>query len=85
MFTIIDHDDSRSKIKGWVKDCYDGKDSRRDVTVEVLNQAGDAVRTFNLIDCFPTSLDYLDVGAGGTAGTVGKIRLEVRVNRITMA
>lgn len=85
VFTIIDHDDSRSKIKSWVKDCYDGKDSRRDVTVEVLNQAGDAVRTFNLIDCFPTSLDYVDVGAGGTAGTVGKIRLEVRVNRITMA
>jgi len=84
-FTLIDHDDTRSKIKGWMKDCYEGKDARKDITVEVLNQAGDTVRTFNLIDTFPCALDYVDVGSGGDAGTVGKIRLEVRVNRIEMA
>jgi phage tail-like protein len=84
-FDIIDHDDSRKMVKGWVKDCYDGKDSRKDITIELFNQSGGTVRTFNLIDCFPTSLDYLDVGSAGGAGTVGKIRLEVRVNRIVMA
>lgn len=85
VFTIIDHDDSRKAIKSWVKDTYEGKDPRKDLTIELFNQAGDTVRTFNLIDCFPTSLDYLAVGSGGTEGTVGKIRLEVRVNRIEMA
>jgi phage tail-like protein len=84
-FEIIDHDDSRKECKAWMKDCYDGKDARKDLTIELWNQAGDTVRTFNLIDTFPTSLDYVDVGSGGGAGTVGKIRLEVRVNRIEMA
>ena len=85
VFTIIDHDDSRKTVKQWVKDTYEGNDPRKDLTIELFNQASDTVRTFNLIDCFPTSLDYLSVGSGGTEGTVGKIRLEVRVNRITMA
>jgi phage tail-like protein len=84
-FEVIDHDDSRKDIKTWVKTCYDGNDARKDITIELWNQAKDTVRTFNLIDCFPTSLDYLDVGSAGDAGTVGKIRLEVRVNRITMS
>ena len=84
-FTIIDHDESRKEIKAWMKDCYEGKDARKDITIEVLNQAGDTVRTFNLIDTFPVALDYVDVGSGGDSGTVDKIRLEVRVNRIDMA
>lgn len=85
VFEILDHKDTMPNIKSWVKDVYDGKEVRKDITLEVHDQSGDIVRSFNFIDCFPVSLDYLNCGAAGASGSVGRARLEIRVNRIDMA
>ena len=82
-FTGILTEDTR--IQNWVKDVYSGKDIRKDITVECYDQAGDTVRTFNLMDTFPVHFSILNVGADGQSGTVIKWQLEVRVNRIEMA
>ena len=80
-----EHKDTIGKIKSWVKDVYDGKEIRKDITIEVLDQAHDTVRTFNLIDTFPTHFNILNVGAEGQSGSVVHWTLEVRVDRIDMA
>jgi phage tail-like protein len=85
VFEILEHKDSFPKIKSWVKDCYDGKETRKDISLEIFDQAKDTVRTFNFMDCFPVSLDYLNLGAAGSSGSVNRARLEIRVNRIDMA
>jgi len=85
VFEILDHKDSMPNIKQWVKDVYDGKEVRKDITLEVHDQSKDIVRSFNFCDCFPVSLDYLNCGAAGASGSVGRARLEIRVNRIDMA
>jgi phage tail-like protein len=84
-FEGVEHKDTIQNIKSWVKDTYDGKEIRKDITIEVFDQAGDTVRSFNLIDTWPTHFSILDCGAEGSAGTVVKWTLEVRVNRIDMA
>lgn len=84
-FTGVEHKDSIGKIKNWVKDVYEGKEIRKDITIEVYDQAKDTVRTFNLLTCWPTSFSILDCGADGQAGSVVHWTLEVRVNRIDMA
>jgi hypothetical protein len=85
VFEMAEHKDSFPAIKGWMKDVYDGKEIRKDITLDVYDQSKDTVRSFNFIDCFPVSLDYLNCGAAGSSGSVVKARLEVRVNRIEMA
>jgi len=84
-FEGLEHADSIGNIRDWVKTVYDGAAPRKDITIEVYDQAGDTVRTFNLMSCFPLHFSILDVGADGTSGTVVRWTLEVRVNRIDMA
>ena len=84
-FEGVEHKDTIGNIKTWVKDTYDGKEIRKDITIETYDQAGDTVRTFNLIDTWPTHFTILNCGADGQAGSVVHWTLEVRVNRIDMA
>lgn len=84
-FEGLEHKDSIGNIKSWVKDVYDGKEARKDMTIEVKDQSGDVVRTFNLMRCFPTHFQILDLAADGSNGTVVRWTLEVRVDRIDMA
>jgi phage tail-like protein len=84
-FEGAEHKDSIGNIKNWVKEVYDGKEIRKDISIEVYDQAKDTVRTFNLMDTFPTHFSILDCGADGQSGTVIRWTLEVRVNRIQMA
>ena len=84
-FEGVEHKDTIGNIKSWVKDTYEGREIRKDITIEVFDQAGDTVRTFNLIDTWPTHFSILDCGAYGQAGTVVKWTCEVRVNRMDMA
>ena len=84
-FTGLEHESSIGKIKSWVKDVYEGNEIRKPITIEVFDQSGDTVRTFNLIDTWPTSFSILNVGADGGTGSVMCWTLEVRVNRIDMA
>ena len=67
----------------WYNSVAEGKDDRRDISVTLLKPNGDAVRTFNLIDTFPTHFEVLDLDAGEPE--VAKLSLTVRVNRIEMA
>src|SRR5437588_421979 len=77
-FTGAEHPQDVSKVKTWVKTAYDGGDARKDITVEVRNQAGDSVRTFNLFRCLPVAFSSIDFGSQGGAQTSHWV-LEVRV------
>jgi len=83
-FEGAEHQDGVKKIRQWIKDAYDGKDSRKDITVEVKNQKGEAVRTFNLFRCLPISYSSIDLNAQGGGGTMHWV-VEVRVQRVEMA
>lgn len=78
-----EHTEGVKKIRGWIKDAYDGKDARKDITVEVKNQKGEAVRTFNLYRCLPVSYSSIDFNSQGGASTM-HWTVEVRVQRIEM-
>lgn len=73
-----------TSMENWIREVYNGKDIRKDITVTILNPKGEGLRTFDLIDCFPTRYEILDMDSG-PSGEVMKWTLEVRVNRIEMA
>jgi phage tail-like protein len=78
------HSDSFGTIRDWVKDCYEGKEIRKAITINIrTQQTEDPARAFNLHDTFPVHFDWIDIAAGG--GAVAKWTLEVRVNRCEMA
>lgn len=80
------HSGTFPNIKDWVKATYNGEDIRKDITINLrAHQTEDSARGFNLLSCFPTSFNYIDIGAGGSSGAVRSWTLEVRVNRIEMA
>ena len=83
-FQGAEHKDGVKKIRSWVKDAHDGKNARKSLTIELQNQKGEAVRTFHLHECFPTSYSSIDLGSQGGGGTMTWV-LEVRVTRVEMA
>lgn len=84
-FEGVCHASTFSKIQSWVKACYDGKEIRKTITVNLrVHQSEKAARTFNLVDTFPQAFDYVDIAAEGNNGVVIRWRLEVRVDRIEM-
>lgn len=82
-FQGAEHTDGVKKIRQWVKDAYDGKDARKDITVEIHAQDGSTVRTFNLYRCLPVAYSSIDFNSQGGAATMHWV-LEVRVQRIEM-
>lgn len=85
-FEGVCHAGTFNKIQKWVKDCYDGKDIRKPITINLrTHQSDKAFRTFNLIDAFPQRFNYIDIAAEGASGAVIHWTLEVRVDRIEMA
>jgi len=82
-FEGAEHPDGVKKIRQWIKDAYDGKDARKDITVEVHSQKGEAVRTFNLYRCLPVAYLSIDFNSQGGAATMHWV-VEVRVQRIEM-
>lgn len=78
-FEGAEHKDSIGNIKNWVKDAYEGKECRKAISINVFDQAGSTVRSFNLIDCFPLHFNILNVENGRS--DVVHWTLEVRVNR----
>jgi len=83
-FTGAEHKDTVKTVRAWVKDAYDGKPSRKNITVEVHNQKQEIVRSFNLLECLPVSYSSIDFGSQGGGGTMHWV-LEVRVQRVEMA
>ncbi len=83
-FTGAEHADSVKNIRQWVKSAYDGKPSRKNITVEVHNQKHEIIRTFNLMECLPVAYSSIDFNSQGGAATMHWV-LEVRVQRIEMA
>jgi phage tail-like protein len=73
-----------TSIQDWVMDTYNGKDIRKDITVEVMGPKKDTIRTFNLHDCWPTSFEILDLDAEDKSETV-KFTFTVKVNRIEIS
>jgi phage tail-like protein len=84
-FEGVCHPSTFTKIQSWVKDCYDGKEIRKTLTINLrTHQNNDAARTFNLVDTFPQRFNYVDIAAEGNSGAVIHWSLEVRVDRIEM-
>jgi phage tail-like protein len=84
-FEGVCHPSTFTKIQTWVKDCYDGKEIRKTLTINLrTHQQTDPARTFNLVDSFPQAFNYVDIAAEGNAGSVIHWTLEVRVDRIEM-
>lgn len=87
-FEGVCHPSTFNGIQSWVKDCFDGAENvkRKDITINLRkHQQPDAIRTFNLLNTFPESFNYVDVAAEGNSGVNVRWTLEVRVDRITMA
>jgi phage tail-like protein len=83
-FTGAEHTDGIKKIRSWIKDAYDGKDARKDITVEVHNQKGEVVRSFNLMRCLPVAYSSVDFDSQSGAATMHWM-VEIRVPRVEMA
>src|SRR5437870_10362151 len=58
-----EHVEGVKKIRQWMKDAHDGKDSRKDITIEIHNQKGETVRTFNLYRCLPINYNSIDLNS----------------------
>lgn len=85
-FEGVCHNSTFDAIRTWVKDCYNGAEIRKDLSINLReHQAETAARTFNLFACFPVAFNYVDIAGGGDNGAVMHWTLEVRVNRIEMA
>ncbi len=87
-FEGVCHPSTFSKIQGWVKDCYNGKESvtRKNITINLRQHQQDgAIRTFSLMQAFPQRFNYVDIAAEGNSGAVIHWQLEVRVDEINMA
>jgi phage tail-like protein len=82
-FQGAEHTDGVKKIRTWIKTAYDGGDARKDMTVEIHNQKGEVVRTFNLYRCLPVAYSSIDFNSQGGAATMHWV-VEVRVQRIEM-
>ena len=61
-----------------------GKIEHRNLLITVVKGNGEK-RTYNLVDVFPQSFNYVDIAAEGNAGSSIQWRLEVRVSRVEMA
>jgi phage tail-like protein len=83
-FTGAEHTDGVKKIREWIKAAYDGKEARKDITVEVHDQQGSTVRSFNLMRCLPVAYSSIDFGSQGGAQTMQWV-VEVRVQRVEIA
>jgi phage tail-like protein len=82
-FEGAEHKDGIKSIREWVKKAYDGDEARKDLTLEIHNQKGETVRTFNLFRCLPVHYSSIDFSSQGGAATMHWV-LEVRVQRIEM-
>jgi len=83
-FTGAEHKEGVKTIRQWLKDAHDGKDARKDITVEVHDQKGEVVRSFNLMRCLPVAYHSVDFGSQGGVHTMCW-NVEVRVQRVEIA
>jgi len=83
-FEGAEHVDGVKPIRKWIKDAYDGHDARKDITVEIHNQKGDTVRSFNLMRTLPVAYSSLDFGSQQGAAVMHWV-VEVRVQRVEIA
>jgi len=83
-FCGAEHKDSVKIIRQWVKDAYDGKPVRKNITIEIHNQKHEIVRTFHLLECLPVAYSSVDFNSQGGAATMHWV-LEVRVHLVEMA
>jgi phage tail-like protein len=87
-FEGLAHKDTIGDIKTWVKDNYNGSGNvtRKDITVNVRkHQQADAMRSFNLIACYPLSFNYVDIAAADQGATITRWTLSVRVQQVNIA
>ncbi len=87
-FEGLAHKDTIGDIKSWVKDCYNGTGNvtRKDLTINVRKQQTDSpMRSFNLIQCYPLSFNYVDIAAADQGATITRWTLSVRVQQVNIA
>jgi len=79
-----EHKETVKIVRGWVKDAYDGKAVRKNITIEIHNQKHEIVRTFHLFECLPVAYSSIDFNSQGGGSTMHWV-LEIRVQRVEMA
>lgn len=87
-FEGLAHKDTMPDIKTWVKDNYNGAGNvtRKDITINVRqHQQEAAMRSFNLIGCYPLSFNYCDIAAGDQGSNITRWTLQVRVQQVNIA
>jgi phage tail-like protein len=53
------------------------RDFRKDLTIEVYNDSGQLVLTFNLFRCWPSEFEIGDLDAGANAVWIQKLKVEI--------
>ena len=67
------------ELQAWFMDCASGKNIRKNITVTLFAKDKTPVRTYNLMDCFPTQWSVVNFD---TSSTVQTETLRVKVGRI---
>jgi len=83
-FQGAEHVESVKKMRAWIKDAYDGKPCRKNITIEIRNQKQEVVRTYNLMETLPVAFSSIDFNSQGGHHTMHWI-CEVRVQQLKMA
>ena len=82
-FEIAEDPDDVKLWRPWIEKCHAGDRAnyRKNFTVEVLNQKGETLRSFNLVDCIPVSIQSITLDAQAGATTKHTV-LTIDVNRV---
>ena len=67
------------EFRTWFEEAAAGKNIRKNITVTLYDAAGSAVRSFNLVDCFPIAYS---AASFDTSSTVQAETLKVKIGRI---
>jgi phage tail-like protein len=71
-----------SQLDQWIRDAASGAEVRKNITITLFKHDGSAVRTFNLVDCFPI---HYDAGDYSPSSNVLVETITVKIDRVTLA
>jgi len=82
-FEIAEDPDDVKAWRPWILQCQQGQrdNYRKNITVDVMNQKGETLRSFNLLDCIPVSINSITLDAQAGA-TTKHTHLTIDVNRV---
>jgi len=67
------------ELRAWFQDAQSGKNIRKNITVTLFDANNSPVRSFNLLDCFPTAYSSVNFD---TSSTVQTETITVKMGRV---